>query len=272
MNLGNISKDVSDLLLRSLVGAEEEWPWLDSKINAIVISSLVNVCRQRPHPWSTVSDYVSWTSLTDQRWSARHLPAKYRDDLPDTAHLVEMFRRPSGEQRLCPKSTCLFPAFAQYLTDGFIRTRMQKKDESFEVRRQNTSNHQIDLCPLYGRLPAQTDALRLKSEVPGERGRLKSQFIGDEEYAPFLYEDGGPTKAEFEILDQPLGVAEPTDPDVTPRDLALRARIFAFGGDRTNGSPQVSLLNTLFLREHNRLAGQIEATHPTWTMSASTLR
>ena len=30
---------------------------------------------------------------------------------------------------MCAKSTCLFPAFAQYLTDGFIRTRMPHDNE-----------------------------------------------------------------------------------------------------------------------------------------------
>ena len=51
------------------------WPWLAGKLNPIVINRLVNKCRTRPHPWSTAHDYVSWTSLTDQSWSARHLPA-----------------------------------------------------------------------------------------------------------------------------------------------------------------------------------------------------
>lgn len=38
-------------------------------------------------------------------------------------------------------STVLFPAFAQYLTDGFLR--MPKEGESEDVRLQNTSNLQI---------------------------------------------------------------------------------------------------------------------------------
>jgi prostaglandin-endoperoxide synthase 2 len=48
-----------------------------------------------------------------------------------------------------------------------------------------------------------------------------------------------------------------TDPD-------LRAHIFAFGGDRVNTAPQVSMMNTLLLREHNRLAGAIEQAHTGW--------
>jgi len=208
-----------------------------------------------------VHDYTSWTSLSDQHWSARHLPAKQLSGLPKadevTDDIVMLFKRPSGIQRLSSKSTCLFPSFAQYLTDGFIRTRMPNisAGESNDLRKQNTSNHQIDLCPLYGRLHLHTDALRLKSPNPGERGRLKSQLIKGEEYAPFLYQNGA-VKAEFKDLDVPLGIDSVPDP--------LRARLFAFGGDRANGTPHVAMMNTLFLREHNRLAGKMEAANPDW--------
>ncbi|HEY6763804.1 MAG TPA: peroxidase family protein [Candidatus Sulfotelmatobacter sp.] len=252
---------IPSFLLKLVVAVASVWPWLADKINAIAINSTVNVCRHRPHPWSTVHDYTSWTSLTDQRWSARHLQAKRLSGLPKadavTDDIVTLFKRPTGVQRLSTKSTCLFPSFAQYLTDGFIRTRMPNKSagETDEIRKQNTSNNQIDLCPLYGRLSIQTDALRLKSPKPGERGRLKSQLINGEEYAPFLYQNGAP-KLEFKDLDPPLGIDNVPGP--------LLTRLFAFGGDRANGTPQVAMMNTLFLREHNRLAGLMAAANPDW--------
>lgn len=251
--------EVPGWLLRLVIRISNHWPWLAKTINRFAINKLVNASRERPHPWSTVHDYVSWTSLTDQRWSSRHLPAvELSPSLPRTEALVGLFARaPESEQRTCEKSTCLFPAFAQYLTDGFIRTKMPQGDETDDVRRQNTSNHQIDMCPLYGRLPVHTDALRRKSEVPGSRGRLKSQVVGGEEYAPYLYGEDGGLRPEFEPLDKPLGIEKFTDPD-------LRAHIFAFGGDRANNAPQVAMMNTLFLREHNRLAGEIEQDHPGW--------
>jgi prostaglandin-endoperoxide synthase 2 len=200
-------------LLKLIVAAGGLWPWLADKINAIAINSTVNVCRHRPHPWSTVSDYTSWTALSDQHWSARHLPAKQLSDLPKVEDVVALFKRPSGTQRLSSKSTCLFPSFAQYLTDGIIRTRMPNTSagETDEIRKQNTSNHQIDLSPLYGHLSNQTDVLRLKSGKPGERGRLKSQFINGDEYAPFLF-DNDAIKQEFAVLDLPLGLDNVTDP------------------------------------------------------------
>ena len=129
-----------------------------------------------------------------------------------------------------------------------------KEPES--VRLQNTSNHDIDMCPLYGRTAEQTNALRRKSKIKGERGRLKSQWIKGEEYAPFLLEDGI-IKPEFEVLDHPLSLDSVIG---TPK----AEMIFAFGGDRTNAAPHVAMINTLFLREHNRLAGIVENDNPDW--------
>jgi prostaglandin-endoperoxide synthase 2 len=251
--------------LRLILFVAAHWPWLANAINVVAnplsINRIINSCRHRPHPWSTVHDYISWTSLTDSHWSARHLPAVYKEGLPDPEELKGLFVRKDGQQELCAKSTCLFPAFAQYLTDGFIRTRMPntsagEKDDP--LRKQNSSNQQIDLCTLYGRTLEQTTQLRLRSEAPGLRGKLKAQLIGDREFSPFLYEDDSITeKAEFSALDRTLGIDNIRDP-------AWRRTIFATGGDRVNAAPQVAMINTLFLREHNRLAGAIEQANPSW--------
>ncbi|MEM1313018.1 MAG: peroxidase family protein [Pseudomonadota bacterium] len=242
-----------------LFAIAEAIPPIRDWVNAWAINRVVNRARHRPHPLSTERDYVFWQGLTDRRWSARHLPPAARTDLPAPEALLDLFRRPRGAQRLCPKSTCLFPAFAQYLTDGFLRTETEglrpKGEDPDDRLKRNTSNHEIDLCPLYGRTEAQTDALREKSQMPGRRGRLKSQTREDGDYAPFLWRDGK-IAPEFEALDRPLGFDKIDD--------AMRAKIFAFGGDRANSVPQVALMNTLFLREHNRLAGLIEADHPDW--------
>jgi prostaglandin-endoperoxide synthase 2 len=245
--------------LRFLVFLATKFDRIGRWINAKIINEAVGVCRTRPHPWSTVHDYTSWTTLSDTHWSARHLPAVHMEGLPDLDAVKEIFRRPAGQQRLCPKSTCLFPAFAQYLTDGFIRTRMPNTSagESENLRRQNTSNHQIDLCSLYGRTSDQTDTLRLKSDRRGEKGRLKSQFLKGEEYAPFLYGPDGQIVNALKTLDLPLGLDKILDP-------GMRLKLFAFGGDRANANPQVAMINTLLLREHNRLAGAIEHDNPTW--------
>jgi prostaglandin-endoperoxide synthase 2 len=250
---------ISSWIESQVVDIANQSSWLSSDINSHAINSAVNVCRHRPHPWSTYSDYVSWVTLTDQRYSARHLPAYYPDyQLPDPTQLIQFFARPDETQAFCSKSTVLFPAFAQYLTDGFIRTRMPHGGESQDLRKQNTSNHQIDLSPLYGRTLHQTDLLRLKSEAVGKKGRLKSQIVNGQEYAPFLYRDDGTPDPFYQDLDAPLGIDT-----VAPADIVSK-KIFASGGDRANASPQIAMMNMLFLREHNRLAGQLEKNNPGW--------
>lgn len=125
------------------------------------------------------------------------------------------------------------------------------------TRKQNTSNHEIDLCPLYGRTPKQTRQLRELDNSAQRRGRLKTQLINGEEYAPFLFENGQ-IKSEFDQLDPPLlSAAILSSPE-------LVANIFAFGGDRVNATPQAALLNTLFLRLHNDLAREISEENYTW--------
>ncbi len=44
----------------------------------------------------------------------------------------------------------------------------------------------------------------------------------------------------------------------------LAKTTFAFGGERANITPFTAALNTLFLREHNRLAAMVEAAYPDW--------
>lgn len=246
------------LLKRILVGLAENNPAIASWLSGIVINEVVNLAPHRPHPLSTFSDYPCWTGLTDKTYSARCIPPAYPSDLPPVEDVMALFKQTGTEQRMCVKSTLLFPSFAQYLTDGFIRTKMPRHDESQDMRRRNTSNHEIDLCPLYGRKEDQTHALRLRSEKPGERGRLKSQMIGAEEYPPFLYEDTeGTVKEAFKVLDPPLAF----DPKQWPQAVPA---IFAQGGDRANAAPQVAMMNTLWLREHNRLARDIERTNGSW--------
>jgi prostaglandin-endoperoxide synthase 2 len=249
------------------VGAAEALIGHDT-INGFVIDRLVERGRTRPHPWSTRHDYISWSGLTDRSYNARLLPADPYPDMeargtrrPPLADTAALFGPPApGMQRRCSKSTVLFPAFAQYLTDGFIRTQLSN-DDALTDRRRTTSNHEIDLSPLYGRTPAQTAVLR---EAPGggRKGRLKTQDIGGECWPPFLHADDGSVKPEFcdaagkPVLDSPLGIDHASP--------AGRATLFAVGGDRVNAAPQVAMVNVLCLREHNRLAAMLEADHPLW--------
>jgi prostaglandin-endoperoxide synthase 2 len=242
--------------------------------NEFLINRLVNRGRNRPHPWSTKNDYISWTGLTDRTYNSRLLREKPYPSTealgtrrPPLAEVKKLFQTPPTGQRVCRKSTMLFPAFAQYLTDGFLRTQMANKppfDSGFsEDRKRTTSNHDIDQSPLYGRTAEQTRVLRDMSGAAGKKGKLKSQQINGEEYPLYFYGSDGKPKPEFcdtsgkSILDHPLGA------DKLPGSPKL-FKLFAVGGDRVNSTPQVSMMNILFLREHNRLAGVLEADNPGW--------
>jgi Animal haem peroxidase len=239
------------------------WAWLSGKASAEVINQIVGTTINRPHPWSTYSPYTSWRGLTDRNFLARHLPPADVPRQPPTAQVQKLFERPAGTPaRLSQKSTCLFPAFAQYLTDGFIRTLPTDL-------RCTTTNHEIDLCPLYGRTPDQTLALRLQDKTQGRRGRLKSQMKGKEEYPPFLYsKDATLTDPAFAALDAPLfahgqAISPPAKPPAGfPQERLLS--LFAIGGDRANSTPFTAMMDTLLLREHNRVAGELDKQNPTW--------
>lgn len=251
--------DIAISLLAEIAGDED--------VNELIIDRAVNATRNRPHPWSTRFDYICWSGLTDRSYNARLLPAKAYPPVeamgtrrPPLAEVVKLFAADPAGQRVCPKSTCLFPAFAQYLTDGFIRTQIANDppwDGGLkEDRARTTSNHEIDLSPLYGRTEAQTAVLR----DPARKGRLKSQILSGGEYSPFLLGPDGKVKPEFcdaagrPILDIPLGIP----------DSQAKPSLFAVGGDRVNAAPQIAMLNTLFLREHNRLAAALAAANPGW--------
>ena len=253
---------LADQLLSVVSGLARHWPWLNRTANSIAINSRVNVGRNRPHPWSTRTDYVSWSALSDRTYYARLLPAdasfpeieSLGSKRPPISEVVKLFAA-TGAQRTCPKSTCLFPAFAQYLTDGFLRTSLINDDTKSD-RRRTTSYHDIDLSQLYGRTGVQTSALRLGSEATGERGRLRSQIVNGEEYPPLLHLPSGEVDPLFESLDVPLGIDHASAEGLTT--------LFAVGGDRVNAGPQIAMINTLLLREHNRLAAVIETTKPGW--------
>jgi hypothetical protein len=246
-----------DGILGIVGGAIDQCGWADTAASKLMIDTLVASAPTRPHPFSTASDYTSWKSLTDKTYQGRQLPAADLGTLPALDMVAALFQRPDGQQRISDKSTCLFPAFAQYLTDGFIRTQTNPIRNTAKT----TSNHEIDLCALYGRTQAQTDALRLHDETLGQRGRLQSQMINGEEWSPwYMLRDGSGPDPKFAALDTPL-----LGPDHMPNPPMERMlTLFALGGDRANSTPFTAMMNTLLLREHNRVAGQLETQNPGW--------
>ncbi|MGP0068416.1 MAG: peroxidase family protein [Isosphaeraceae bacterium] len=215
---------------------------------------------ENPHPAPYY--YTSWDSLTDRTYTGRHLPPKDISGgtpLPDAKEVAQLFKRDKGKETESPKSTLLFSYFAQWFTDGFLRTVYEPVEGWPPIvgTGRNTSNHDIDLTPLYGVNKEITEAIRAKVG-----GRLKSQMINGEEYAPFYFQDGQ-APPEFHALPEMAGLKmwQRLHADWFEKN---KGTLFAFGGERSNTQTGFAMFNTLFLREHNRVAGELAKENPTW--------
>ncbi|MCW2912817.1 MAG: hem peroxidase [Actinomycetia bacterium] len=214
--------------------------------NRALINSGIRKMPTRPNPLSTMTPYTSWASLIDRTYSSRHLPPVLDQEggRPGVHEVAKLFAR-GGETKLCPRSTVLFPAFAQWFTDGFLRGETKEGRDP----RRTLSPHEIDMCQLYGLDGEVTACLRTFSG-----GRLKSRLIDSAEFPPALCENGV-IKAEFSAL----SVAHF---DQVPADR--RDDLFAAGSDRANSNLGPMMMNVLFLREHNRIAGALAEGYPGW--------
>jgi prostaglandin-endoperoxide synthase 2 len=224
--------------------AVQRLPRLHSRVSGVLIDRTIRKIPSRPNPLSTVSDYTSWASLTDRAWDSRHLPPAEERPLPPAESVAALFNR-DGETIPCQKSTVLFPYFAEWFVDGFLRSERPYPDpETGEPRRdpaRNESNHEIDLIQIYGLNAEVTRQLRA-----GRGGLLISQEIGDEEYPPYLYKGADKQFDKITVVR-----AE----QITPEQ---RRQLFAFGSDTGNLQLGFVLMGVLFLREHNRIARELE--------------
>ena len=209
----------------------------------------------RPRALSMASDYTTWSSLTDRKFTGRHLPPadpEFIAALPSEGDVNALYRR--DEEIKSADTSVWFMFFAQWFVDSFLRTDR-------EDYRQNTSTQEIDLCQIYGLGPTQTRMLRSLSG-----GRLKSQLIDGQEFPVFLFQEREPGeplafKPEFDglfderfVIDTILGDA----PD------ERKDSVFAVGLEHGNSTIGNTILNTLFLREHNRIAGVLQSEYPDW--------
>jgi len=225
-------------------------PALARFFNNVIVNNAVRKAPARPLPLSTFAPYTSWRSLTDRTYFGRYLPPRQIADLPPVETVAELFAVGPEGPKLSERSTLLLPVFAEWFTDSFLLT-----DDNDRAR--TKTPHQVDLNPVYGMNPDVTKALRLGSEVAGKRGRLKSEIVDGEEWAPRLYDSAGVKKGEFAILPDPLRLP-------AQWSVEKRATLFAFGGERANSTAFTATMNTLFLREHNRLCKLLETAHSDW--------
>ena len=257
-------------VLDNIAGIAARIPFLQKRLNRIAINRFVNKTKPRPRPFSlwsesqgTVSDYACWPTLTDRVFSGRHLPPAeqaYVDALPEDGpykidgsgnveigDVTELFKRTA--QIDSSRSSVLFMFFAQWFTDSFLR--IDGAD-----RRKNTSNHEIDLCQIYGLKETTTNILRSHN-----LGKLKSQIIDGEEYPDYLYDANGEPKPEYkdlpyvDKLDELIWRKFPID---------RKKHYYATGLERGNSTVGYTALSTLFLREHNKICDELHFKNPVW--------
>lgn len=240
------------------------WAWVQRhpRIERIVNNVLINLAIKkgayRPSPHSTNCDITCWSSLTDRTYYSRHLPAKPGAYEPPESQVLELFERKQDQTRFSDKSTVLFAHFAQWFTDGLLRTDRVALANTPPLLK-NTSNHDIDLCNLYGLRNEHTDMLRAR-----HGGELKSQWLQnqsdqkEEEWPKFHCDRTGKKFDEFERLPLLIPERRPLDPDQLER-------LFAMGTERGNVTPGYAMMNVLFLREHNRIARALQQEFPCWS-------
>ncbi|MCA1994410.1 MAG: heme peroxidase [Coleofasciculus sp. S288] len=246
-------------------------PGLAKKVNKTLINNAIYKIPTRPYPFSTMSPYTSWESLNDRTYSGLHLPPvdwqpltdknyiginltpadKFEKNLPPVEDLAVLYSK-TGETKYSPKSTLIFPYFVQWFTDSFLRTDRQN-------HRRNSSNHQIDLCNVYGLNSKITHLLRSH-----QGGKLKSQMINGEEYPPFYYDENGQPKAEFTGI--PLVLTDKDHPKSYDFPLEKKRTLFAMGVELERANVQIGyvMLNILALREHNRVCNLLAKNYPNW--------
>lgn len=271
------------LLDIALQGAGSNTSEIRKAICRIAVDRLASSTVPRPLPlslWSSVDkpddpncqgpvcDYTTWPGLTDRSYSGRHLPPAPQSEIdalkpngdcnpanPAPGPFTTLFARPAGQMQT-DRSSVLFAYFAQWFTDSFLRTASVD-------RRRNTSNHEIDLCQIYGLTEDVTRMLR-----SGAGGTLSSQVADGEEYPDCIYEqaaDGTLTaKAKYRSLPQVRSGALEwiLKQQNVPADR--KARMYATGLERGNSSIGYVIMSTLFLREHNRLCAGLHGQNPGW--------
>jgi prostaglandin-endoperoxide synthase 2 len=249
-----VQNTVITLLGRSGLGRND---WLRDQLSKTIINGAGYDTTLRPRPLSLLSDYTSWRSLNDRSYSGRHLPPatdEAMQALPDAKDVLSLFRRDAFTP--ATDTSVMFMFFAQWFTDSFLRT------DRVDWRR-NDSNHDIDLCQIYGTKFAQTELLRSKVG-----GRLRSQQLDGEEYPEFLFMPREPG-TDAPLVPQPHfeGLHDLSFlTDVLLRDAtdAHKATFFAVGLEHGNSTIGNTVMNVVFLREHNRVAGILATEHPSW--------
>ncbi len=265
MTNGALLSWVPVLIRKPLLNFLNSWGPLRRFISKVMINRYAYAVPPRPHATSMAAEYVTWRGLTDRRYSGRHLPVPSGESAahePELAKVLELFRRENF--RSAGDTSLLFPFFAQWFVDSFLRTKWEdpKQPRKFQ---ENESNHDIDLCSIYGLTEAQTNILRERSVQ--RRGRLRTQYIDGQEYPTNLFVDADgkiDIEQRYKDLYAPVNFQRVYLNTEKPWSDEQKRHAFAVGLEHGSSTLGNSLMNTLFMREHNRVAGIIAEAHQAW--------
>lgn len=249
---------------------------LDAALNIAPVTVTKAVVRHyakatvpRPRLWSMAHNYTSWLGLFDRTYTGRHMdedPNFEGRKRPSPQQLKALFLKKNGEQHLSDRTSVLFLFFAQWLTDSFLRT-------DFKDRRRTDSNHEIDLCALYGLNQEKTDMLRGTGDAAH---LLDHEIVDGEQFPPKLFDQSGvlapETNRYFRFADRYAKQGEIEgwqqvtkylhDPRKMERvtagqDFEQVKSYYAMGLEHGNGTLGYCVLNILMLRAHNKIAEEI---------------
>ena len=271
-------------------------PWLKRRVNYWLLNNAISQLRDRPEPFCNNCDYTTWEGLTNHRWSSRHLPPASQDGLPDVAALARaLFSRPANGFRESKKSTLIFPYFAQWFVDGFLVGDSVDRRRNLSNHQIDLSQL-YGLHPEVTDLVRERKGGRLKSQqIDGKGeyapflydadGRLKPEYrIKRSGYRGFadigqaqLFVEQTDGEVDAALLDRPLRFAHTfSDGTEIPRHLVFNEiprrqllfewegdpekvkHVFAIANDRGNSTIAFTIMSTLMLREHNRIAGILD--------------
>ena len=213
--------------------------------------------KKKECPPVSAADYTSWPSLVDRTFTGRHLPPLDNQNLPCISEVEkQLFRRSAQNGFIAsPRMSVLFALFAQWFTDSFLRTHPTDP-------RMNTSNHEIDLCQIYGLTESTATILRSKSQ-----GKLRCTVINGAMFPEKLFDANGDVRrcfAKLPYLDQVQTLLEQAETEFEIPIKERKPHIYATGLERGNTTIGYTSISTIFLREHNRLCDKLAKKHCDW--------
>jgi prostaglandin-endoperoxide synthase 2 len=265
-------------------------------LNYLLLNNAIKSIPSRPEPLCNNWDYTTWEGLTNRRWSSRHLPPKPQNDLPDAVTVArDLFGRKGNGFRASRKSTLVFPYFAQWFVDGFLvgdGVDRRRNHSNHHIDLSQLYGLHPEVTEL---IRAKKGGLLKSQEIDGigevapflfdADGRMKPDYsVRRNGYAGFVdiancqlhveKEEGEvspevPMRALRYAYVLPDGTAMPRHLifNEIPRrerlfewegDPAKVKHVFAFANDRGNSTPAFTMMSTLMLREHNRIARQLD--------------